>query len=176
MPEPTGETSVTNALVPNDVRDFLDRYASAIMRDQIYVDELPPQRFHPQYDEGMWRSWRLDHLAYLNELRGTVNAMPAKMLRKLTWIAISKEPCAVGQATVELFAECASRSCPREDVATAALFFGRLIEELGDARNLVETRRDDARASMLLWAAPTDPLRIGRDRECGYGDRSALAG
>ena len=154
---------MTNTLVPNDVRDFLDRCVSAIMR-------------YPHYDHGMWRSWRLDHLAYLNELRGTVNAMPEKLLRKLTRIAITKEPAAVGQVMLELFAECTSRSCPREDVATAALFFGRLIEELGDARNLVEIRRDDAKASMLLWVAPTDPLRTGRDQECGYGDCSALAG
>jgi hypothetical protein len=38
---------VTKALVQDDIRDFLNRFAAAIMRDQVHVDALPPENFHP---------------------------------------------------------------------------------------------------------------------------------
>ena len=38
---------MTKTLAPDDIRDFLNRFASAIMRDQIYVDELPRRDFTP---------------------------------------------------------------------------------------------------------------------------------
>ena len=54
---------MTKALTRDDIRDFLNRFASAIMRDQVHVDALPPEKFHPQYNGDMWLAWRLDHLA-----------------------------------------------------------------------------------------------------------------
>jgi hypothetical protein len=164
-----GKNEMTNALKPNDIRDFLNRFASAIMRDQGYVDELPLEQFHPQYDDSMWREWRLGHLAYLNMLHTTVNEIPSAKLKELTRIALAEDPAVVRKIALELFGECVSGSCPREDVATAELFFDRLIHELNDRNKAIRTGRD-AKALMSLWIATADPLRIGRDAECGYGD------
>jgi hypothetical protein len=169
MLEPTEETSVTKALAPDDIRDFLNRFASAIMRDQVQVDALPPEKFHPQYNGDMWLAWRLDHLAYLNTLLMTVNTITPNLLKELTRIAVTKKPVTVRRIVIKLLAECASGSCPRED------FFGRLIEELSDRSKAIPTDRDP-KTSMFLWLAATDPLRISRDPECGYGDPAGLTG
>jgi hypothetical protein len=166
---------VTKALAPEDIRDFLNRFASAIMRDQVHVDALSPEKFHPQYNGDMWRTWRLDHLAYLNALLMTLDTITPNLLKELTRIAVTKKPTTVRRIAIELLAECASGSCPREDVGTAGLFFGRLIEELSDGSKAIPTGRD-AKTCMLLWVAATDPLRISRDPECGHGDPAGLTG
>jgi hypothetical protein len=160
---------MTKILTPDDIRDFLNRFASAIMRDQVYVDELPLEKFHPQYDDHMWREWRLGHLAFFNMLHMTVNEIPPAKLKELTRIALAEDPAVVRKIALELLAECVSGSCPREDVATAALFFDRLIHELNHRSKAIRNGRD-AEALMSLWLATSDPLRIGRDAECGYGD------
>jgi hypothetical protein len=167
---------VTKTLAQDDIRDFLNRFASAIMRDQVHVDALPPEEFDPQYNGDMWLAWRLDHLAYLNTLLMTLDTITPNLLKKLTRIAVTKKPATVRRIVIELLAECASGSCcPREDVATARLFFGRLIHELSDSSKAIPTDRD-AKTSMFLWLAATDPLRISRDPECGYGDAAGLTG
>jgi hypothetical protein len=114
---------VTKALAPDDIRDFLNRFASAIMRDQVHVDGLPPEKFHPQYNGDMWLAWRLDHLAYLNTLLMTLDTITPNLLKELTRIAVTKKPATVRRIAIELLAECVSGSCPREDVATARLFW-----------------------------------------------------
>lgn len=159
---------MTKALAQDDIRDFLNRFASAIMRDQVHVDALPPEKFDRQYNGDMWLAWRLDHLAYLNTLLMTLDTITPNLLKELTRIAITKKPATVRRIAIELLAECVG-SCPREDVATARLFFGRLIHELSDSSKAIPTDRD-AKSSMFLWLAATDPLRISRDPECGYGD------
>jgi hypothetical protein len=97
------------------------------------------------------------------------------LLKELTRIAVTKKPAKVRRIAIELLAECASGSCPREDVATAGLFLGRLIEELSDGSKPIPTDRD-AKTAMFLWLAATDPLRISRDPECGYGAAAGLTG
>jgi hypothetical protein len=166
---------VIKALGPDDIRDFLKRFATAIMRDQIYVDTLPQERFHHQYNGDMWFEWRLDHLAYLNTLLITLATITPRLLTQLTRIAITKKPATVQQMLLELFAECASRSCPREDVATAALFFDRLVRELSDKSGVIPTDRN-ARKFLFKWLEINDPLRISRDPECRYGIVGALTG
>ncbi len=166
---------MTKALALDDIRNFLNRFASAIMRDQVHVDALSPDKFDPQYNGEMWLAWRLDHLAYLNTLLMTLDTVTPDLLKELTRIAVTKKPVTVRRIAIELLAECASGSCPREDVATARLFFSRLIHELTDGSNTIPTGRD-AKASMFLWLAATDPLRISRDPECGYGDAAGLTG
>jgi hypothetical protein len=166
---------VTKALALDDIRDFLNRFASAIMRDQVHVEGLPPEKFDPQYNGDMWLAWRLDHLAYLNTLLMTVDTITPNLLKDLTRIAVTKKPATVRRIAIELLAECASGSCPREDVATARLFFGRLIHELSDRSKAIPTDRD-AKTSMFLWLPATDPLRVSRDPECGYGDAAGLTG
>jgi hypothetical protein len=165
---------MTKTLAPDDIRDLLNRFASAIMRDQVYVDALPRKVFHLQYDDDMWRGWRLATLAYLNTLLTTVNTIPRTTLKKLTRIAVTKDPAVVGQIAIELFADCASGSAPREDVETAALFFDRLIHELGGSSTTIPSNGKNARALMLRWLAFTDPLRISRDPECGYDNPRGL--
>jgi hypothetical protein len=165
---------MTKTLKPSDVRDLLTNFAAAIKLDQLHVDGLAPEKFHLEYNDHMWRAWRRDHLAYLDTLLMTVNMIPTAMLEELTRIAITYKHVVVEQIALELFAECASGSCPREEVETAALFFGRLIKELGDRSEVNPTDRDDARGSMLQWLPVTDPLRISRDPECGYGHPTGL--
>ncbi|MFB9268114.1 hypothetical protein ACFFWD_34160 [Bradyrhizobium erythrophlei] len=166
---------MTKALAPDDIRDFLNRFASAIMRDQVHVDALSPEKFHPQYNGDMWLAWRLDHLAYINTLLMTLDTITPNLLKELTQIAVTKKPATVRRIAIELLAKRASGSCPREDVATARLFFGRLIHELSDSSKAIPTDRD-AKTSMFLWLAATDPLRISRDPKCGYGDAAGLTG
>src|SRR6266545_1041955 len=113
---------MTKALALDDIRNFLNRFASAIMRDQVHVDALSPDKFDPQYNGEMWLAWRLDHLAYLNTLLMTLDTVTPDLLKELTRIAVTKKPVTVRRIAIELLAECASGSCPREDVATARLF------------------------------------------------------
>ena len=167
---------MTKALAPDDVRHFLKRFASAIMRDQVHVDALPLEKFHPQYNGEMWLTWRLDHLAYLNTLLMTLDTITPKLLKELTRIAVTKKPATVRRIAIELLAECASGSCPREDVATARLFFSRLVHGLSDRSKAIPPTDRDAKTSMFLWLAATDPLCISRDPECGYGGAAGLTG
>lgn len=157
----------TKILTHKDIRDVCKSWTSVIMRDQIFADGLSGEILHPQYDDHMWRTYRLDHLAFLNELSATVNTIPSAMLKRLTEIATGESPFAINQIAIEVLAECASGCAPREDVSTAALFFGRLIHEY-DFRAEAASNERDAKASMFLWLAAIDPLRIGRDPECGY--------
>src|SRR5215470_15144419 len=119
---------MTTALVVEDIRDFLAGFAAAIELDQLRVDALDPENFHPGYDDNMWRSSRRDHLAYIRKLLTTLNTIPSAMLSDLTWTAMSCEPAVVGQVVVELFAEAASGSNAQGELETAALFFGSLIK------------------------------------------------
>jgi len=100
------------ALTPEDIRTFLKRMSTAIELDQIHVDTLPPERFSPVYNDGMWRAWRRDHRVFIDKLLLTAVAIPPAMLRELTRIAITREPELIGRVVLELFAEVVSGSCP----------------------------------------------------------------
>lgn len=78
------ETSTTN-----DLRDFLNCFAAVIELDQIRIDAMPPDKFHPKYDESMWRRWRRYHVDYINGLLLTVDAIPAAILLELTQLAFA---------------------------------------------------------------------------------------
>jgi hypothetical protein len=41
------ERTITNTLTPEDIRDLLLGFAAAIESDQVRVDALPPEKFHP---------------------------------------------------------------------------------------------------------------------------------
>jgi hypothetical protein len=75
-----------------DVRDLLIGFAAAIELDQIRVDALPTQRFHPIYDDGMWRRYRRDHLNFIDRLLPTVTTISTAALRKLTRLAVAYDP------------------------------------------------------------------------------------
>jgi len=48
---------MTKTLTTEDMRDLLTGFAAAIEFDQILVDALPPESFHPDYSPDMWRMW-----------------------------------------------------------------------------------------------------------------------
>jgi hypothetical protein len=116
----------------------------------------------------MWRAWRRDHITYINKLLRDVHAIPSAVLEELTRIATTCETVVVGQIVIDLFAEGASGSCQQEELDTATLFFGWLIEQVSDRSEGKPIDRA-ARALMFQWLPVTDPLRIAQDPECGYG-------
>ncbi|KRR06837.1 hypothetical protein [Bradyrhizobium valentinum] len=154
-------------LTAEDLRAFFRGFAAAIELDQIRVDTLPAHRFHHEYSDSVWRSWRNTHLRYLNQLLLTLDMIPPAELEKLTWIATNHEPAFLGEATLNVFAEAATSSAEMNDLATAKLFFDRFIEVVMRSSNpkLVD---GDAAALMMRWLPVTDPLRIAQDPECGY--------
>jgi hypothetical protein len=159
------------ALTAVDIRNLLISFDAAIELDQLRVDALPPECFHPAYSDSMWRLWRCLHRAYIKELLATVNAIPLGMLEGLTWIALNYDPAVVGDVMLDLFADAASGSCC--ELETATLFFGWLIKDLRDVP-LGKPRNETARALMVQWLPVTDPLRIAEDEECGYGTPAGL--
>jgi hypothetical protein len=129
---------------------------------------MPAANFKAPYNDRMWRGWRSDHISYINKLLSSVDRIPPAMLKELTWIAMTYEPKVIGHVALELFADAVSGSCPEEELATAEGFFGWLIKQAGDDSQH-SPRSQGARSSVLQWLAVTDPLRIARDPECGYG-------
>jgi hypothetical protein len=158
------------SLTREEIRDLLIGFAEAIKLDQIYVDALPPEKFHPEYNDDSWRDWRRVHVAYIDQFLRTVDAMPSTLLQQLTRIAIAYEPAVVGQGMLNLFAELAIFD-PTDETAT--MFFGLLIDRLSRGSEVSATDADP-RARMLRWLPITDPLRIAEDPECGYGAPAGL--
>jgi hypothetical protein len=159
---------MTETLTHADIRDLLRGFDASIELDQLRVDAMPAAKFHPAYEDSMWRGWRRNHRGYTNKLLSTVDAIPSEMLGELTRIAVTYEPDLIRRITVELFAEVVCEGPPGE-LGTAELFFGCLIKQVG-AQSEGRPRHQDARTSILQWLPVTDPLRIAQDPECGYGD------
>ena len=151
-----------------DIRDLLAGFDAAIELDQLRVDALPPECFHPYYTDSTWRLWRCLHRAYIERLLATVDAIRPELLDRLTLVALCYDPAVVGDAMLDLFGDGVSGNCPEEELGTATLFFGRLIEALCLMR-MGKPRNEAARALMMEWLPVTDPLRIAQDEECGYG-------
>ena len=167
---PTEERkAMVKTITADDIRDLLGGFAAAIELDQLRVDALPLEKFHPGYTDSMWRAWRRDHVTYINKLLTTVSVIPLAVLEELTRIAITCEPAVVGQIAIDLFAEGASGSCLQEELDTAALFFRWLIEQVSDRSSEGEPIDRDPRPFMFQWLPVTDPLRIAQDPESGYG-------
>jgi hypothetical protein len=159
---------MTEILTAEELRGLLSGFAAAIELDQIRVDALPRERFHPLYSPGMWRRWRRDHLDYINQLLPTLSAMPVALLQELTQIALTYDPTAVRERMLDLFAEAVSGSCSAEAFETASLFFGWLVKYVS-GRSKPKPTYGEARTMMMQWVTVTDPLRITEDPECGYG-------
>jgi hypothetical protein len=159
---------MTETLTHADIRDLLRGFGAAIELDQLRVDAVPAERFHPLYDDGMWRGWRTGHIGYIDKLLTSVETIPSAMLTELTRIAINYEPKAIGHVVLELFAEAVSGGCPEEELATAERLFSWLIRQVGE-RSKGGSGSQGARDSILQWMAVADPLRIAHDPECGYG-------
>jgi hypothetical protein len=153
-------------LTPGDVRDFLIGFAAAIELDQIRVDALPRERFHPDYCDDLWRKWRRKHLEYIEQLLPTVDALSPSLLVQLAQFAIEYEPADVAEEALGLIGEIVGECCQATE--TAALFFGCLIAEVS-SKSQLKLKGCEARARMMQWIPVGDPLRIAQDSECGYG-------
>src|SRR6478672_3921976 len=105
---------MTKTLTPEDIRDLLTGFVAAIELDQIRVDALPPEKFHPAYSDSMWRNWRRHHIDYINRLLLTVNTIPSALLQELARLAITFEPAVVQETVLDLFADATSGSCAEE--------------------------------------------------------------
>jgi hypothetical protein len=66
--------AVTETLTHADIRDLLRGFGAAIELDQLRVDAMPAAKFHPAYDDSMWRRWRDDHISYARRLVSTHDA------------------------------------------------------------------------------------------------------
>src|SRR5262245_56045980 len=64
-----------NTLTHKDIRDLLTGFAASIELDQIRVDALSPEKFHPEYSDSMWRNYRRDHLQFIDQLLPTVDTI-----------------------------------------------------------------------------------------------------
>jgi hypothetical protein len=153
-------------LTPEDIRDFLIGFAAAIELDQIRVDALPREKFHPDYCDDLWRRWRRKHLEYIEQLLPTVDALSPSLLVQLTQFAIEFEPADVAEEALGLFGEVVGECC--QAIETAALFFGCLIAEV-TSKSQLKPKGCEARARIMQWIPVDDPLRIAQDSECGYG-------
>ncbi|MGY4513346.1 hypothetical protein [Bradyrhizobium sp. USDA 3650] len=151
----------------DDIRELLEVFVAAIELDQIRVDALPEEAFHWDYSDNMWRLWRRCHLQYLRLLLSTADAVRPATLEKLGWIATHYEPKIVRERLRDLLGSAASGDAPREDVATAALFFERLVRDISGHPE-GKSVGQKARTSMMQWLPITDPLQIADDPECGY--------
>jgi hypothetical protein len=160
-----GEPQMTKILTPSDIRDLLTGFAAAIELDQIRVDALPPESFSPLYDDESWRDWRRAHIAFIDHLLRTVDAMPSTLLQQLTQLAITYDPAGIGQAVRSLFGHFTIFE-PTDE--TAAMFFDELVG-LVSRESEDSAIGADARARLMQWLRVRDPLRIGEDPECGYG-------
>ena len=159
---------MTQILSRDDIREFLIGFAAAIELDQLRADALLPEQCHPYYSDGMWRRWRRSHLDYIHQVLPTVDAIPQRLLERLTRIAIHYEPAVVKEVALDIFADAASNSCPMEELETATLFFDWLIKGVFSGLEGKQIH-DEARSMMMQWLPVTDPLRISQDPECGYG-------
>jgi hypothetical protein len=165
---------VTDILQHADVLSVLSRFIVAIERDQLRIDAIPRKRFHPEYDDAMWRDWRDSHRIYLNCLMTTVSDMPPPLLETLSAIARSYEPELVRTLILEIMSEVASGSCDPDEYATASQFFGDLIDQI-KKRAKATARGWGAKVSLARWFPVTDPLKIAADSECKYGSSVPLA-
>src|SRR5260370_26217884 len=91
----------TKELTHKDIKEFLARFAEAILVDQERVNKLPHEKFHPFYDDGMWQRNREDHIGAIVGLSMTVDKMPKRLLKKLTELALAYKPELVKQPLLD---------------------------------------------------------------------------
>jgi hypothetical protein len=95
----------TKALTHKDIKEFLAKFAEAILVDQERVNKLPHKKFHPFYDDGMWQRNREDHVGAIVDLSITVDKMPKILLKKLTELAVAYRPEAVKQSLLNIISD-----------------------------------------------------------------------
>src|SRR4051794_31502427 len=89
------DATPTKALTHKDIKEFLAKFAEAILVDQERVNKLPRKKFHAFYEHGMWKNNREDHVSAIVDLSMTVDRMPKRLLKQLTELAIAHKPEAI---------------------------------------------------------------------------------
>jgi hypothetical protein len=159
----------TKLLTHKDIKEFLAKFAEAILVDQERVKKLPRKKFHPFYDHGMWKRNREDHVHAIVELSMTVDKMPKRLLKKLTELAARYRPEVFTEPLLNMISDLATHAASPWLYETASLFFNELIKD-------VSRRKEDIPPNgkpielMLKWFDYDDPIRIARDPECEYLD------
>jgi hypothetical protein len=146
--------------IARGIRDLLIGFAAAIELDQVRIDALPPEKFHPGCDDRMWRRWRRKHLEYIDRLLTTTNEILSTRLKELSQVAVAYEPAVVGQIALELFADAASGGRQEEELETAGLFFGWLIRDVCGRPRAKSTESDATRCAFrkIRNAAMASPV------------------
>ncbi len=165
---------MTDLLQCSDIETVLKRFGAAIARDQARVDARPREKFHPSYDDAMWRDWRNGHRIYLSRLASTVPDMQLSLLEKVSAIARLHKHEIVRTVILEIFSEVVGGHCDQQEYATASHFFGGLTKQI-QRRAKVAARGQCAKVSLARWFPLSDPLRIAADPECLYGPTVSLA-
>jgi hypothetical protein len=163
----------TDMLEHADIEIVLRRFSTAIERDQRRIDAMPRAKFHPSYNDAMWRDWRHGHRIYVDLLASTVADVPLLLLEKLSVIARSYEPKFIREVVLEIFSEVVSGSCDQDEYATARRFFEGLTKQVRK-RAKTTARGERAKVSLTRWFPLVDPLRIASDSECVYGASASL--
>jgi hypothetical protein len=159
----------TKALTHKDIKEFLAKFAEAILVDQERVKKLPRKKFHPFYDDGMWKRNREDHVAAIVELSMTVDEVPKSLLKKLTDLAIAYKPEAVKQPLLNIISDLATRASSPWLYETATLFFNELIKDVSRQDPGLSTKGNPIQM-MSNWFDYDDPIQIAKDSECEYVD------
>src|ERR1700688_4580045 len=120
----------TKALTHKDIKEFLAKFAEAILVDQERVNKLPHKKCHPFYDDGMWQRNRENHVGAIVDLSMTVDEMPKRLLKKLTELAIAHKPEVVKQPLLNSISDLATGAASPWLYETASLFFKELIKEV----------------------------------------------
>jgi hypothetical protein len=168
-----GTQVVAEILQREDIETVLRRFSTAIERDQLRIDAMPRAKFHPSYDDAMWRDWRRGHRIFLNRLVSTVAGMPLVTVEKLSTIARLYKPEFIRAVILEILSEVVGGCCDQEEYATASLLFEHLIRQVQE-RARATARGQSAKVSLARWFPLSDPLRIALDPECLYGPSVSL--
>ena len=157
----------TKALTHKDIKEFLAKFAEAILVDQERINKLPHKKFHPLYDDGMWQRNRGDHVGAIVDLSITVDKMPKSLLKKLTEVAVAYRPEAVKQSLLNIISDLATGAASPWLYETASLFFSELIEEVSRQDPGISPKGNPMEM-ILKWFDYDDPIAIAKDSECEY--------
>lgn len=160
-------------LTHEDIKEFLAKFAEAILVDQKRVDKLPCEKFRPLYDDGFWRAERESYVGAIVELSMTVDKMPKSLLKRLTKLAVTYRPETVKLALINITAglgipvELATPASSPWLYETASLFFSELIEDVRRRGPGISPRGNPVKM-ILQWFDYDDPVAIAKDGE--YAD------
>jgi hypothetical protein len=157
----------TKVLTHKDIKEFLAKFAEAILVDQDRVKKLPRKTFHPLYDDAMWRRNREDHVGAIVELSMTVDEIPKRLLKRLTELAIAYKPEVVKQPLLNIISDLATGVSSPWLYETASLFFNELIKDVSRQDPGISRKRNPMEI-ISKWFDYDDPIAIAKDPECEY--------